>query len=85
MISNVISSLFQMMATCYDDDVVTITHMMESADDTITKHSFVTQSITVYEERVSSLLIIGYHSFTDRLHWLALEFVQGLSIHPLPL
>ena len=83
-VSDVVGTLFKMMTTCHYNYVVTVAHVMKPADDSIIEHGFMSHSITVTKERISSLLVIGYHSLTDRLHPQALAFALGLSIHRLP-
>lgn len=45
-----------------DSDVITITHVVEPAYNTIGQNCFVSQSVAIHEERVSALLIVGYHA-----------------------
>lgn len=83
-VSNVVGSLLQMMTTGNYNNIVSVAHMMETADNSIIKYGFMSHAVTVTKERISPLLVIGYHSLTDRHHPQALVFVQGLSIHRLP-
>ena len=52
-------------------DVVTIAHVMEPAYCTIGQNCFVSQSVAIHEERVASLLIVGYHARANLVvhHW----------------
>ena len=80
----VVGSLLQMMTSGNNHNVVSVAHMMESADHSIIEHCFMSHPVAVLEERISPLLVIGYHSFTDPLHQQVVGFVLGLSIHLLP-
>ena len=83
-ICNVVGSLLEMMTTRHDNYVVTVAHVVEPADNSIIEHCFMSHSISVTKERISSLLVIGYHALTDRHHLQVPAFVLGLSIHRLP-
>lgn len=62
MYDNVVSLLRQCHIDSRNHDVVTIRHVMQPAYHTIGQDAFMTQSIAVMKERISALLIIGYHS-----------------------
>lgn len=83
-VSDVVGTLFKMMTTCHNNYVVTVAHVMQPADDSIIEHGFMSHAVAVTEERISPLLVIGYHSLTYRLHQQVLVFAPGLSIHRLP-
>lgn len=83
-VSDVVGTLFKMMTTCHYNYVVTVAHMMEPAHHSIIKHGFMSHAVTVTKERISPLLVIGYHAFTYRYHLQGLLIVLGLSIHRLP-
>lgn len=72
------------MTTGHDNYVVPVAHVVEPADHPIIEHGFMSHPVTVTKERIPSLLVIGYHAFTDRHHLQVLVFVLGLSIHRLP-
>lgn len=79
-----VGTLFQMMTSGNYNNVVPVAHVMEPADNTIIEHRFVTHAVTVTKERISPLLVIGYHPSTDRHHQQAVALVLGLSNHRLP-
>lgn len=83
-VSDVVGTLFQMMTTCHYNYVVPVAHMMETTDNSIIEHCFVAHPVTVTKERISPLLVIGYHSLTYSLHQQVVVLVLGLSIHRLP-
>lgn len=83
-VSDVVGTLFKMMTTCHYNYVVTVAHVVEPTDDSIIKYRFMSHSVTVTKERISPLLVIGYHAFTYLHHQLGLVLVLGLSIHLLP-
>lgn len=74
-----------MMTSGNYNDVVSVAHVMESADHSIIEHCFMSHAVTVTKERISSLLVIGYHALTDHPHQQVVVLVLGLSIHRLPL
>ena len=80
----VVGSLLQMMTSGNYHNVVSVAHMMESADYSIIEHCFMSHPIAVTKERISPLLVIGYHALTDPLHPQGLVIVLGLSIRLLP-
>ena len=73
-----------MMTTGNDNDVVPVAHVVEPADHSIIEYRFMSHTVAVTEERISSLLVIGYHALTDRHHQQVPAFVLGQSIHRLP-
>lgn len=83
-VSDVVGTLFKMMTTCHYNYVVTVAHVVESADDSIIEHGLMSHSVTVTKERIPPLLVIGYHALTYRHHQQVLVFALGLSIHRLP-
>lgn len=83
-VCNVVGSLLQMMTTGNYNDVVPVAHVVEPADNSIIEYSFMSHSVAVTKERISPLLVIGYHAFTDRHHQQVPAFVLVQSIHPLP-
>lgn len=57
-----------------DSDVITIAHVVEPAYNTIGQYRFVSHSVAIHEERVASLLIVGYHSWANlAVHHCCLE------------
>lgn len=56
-----VSELSQHIPPSLQNDVITITHVMEPAKGTIIKDGFMSQPIAVLEERISSLLVVGNH------------------------
>lgn len=83
-VSNMVGSLLKMMTTGNYNNVVTVAHVMEAADNSIIEHGFVSHAVTVTKERIPPLLVIGYHALTDRHHQQVVALVLGLSIHRLP-
>jgi hypothetical protein len=80
----VVGSLLQMMTSGNYYDVVSVAHVMQTADNSIIEHCFMSHAVTVTKERIPPLLVIGYHSLTDHLHQQVGSLVLGQSIHRLP-
>lgn len=62
---NPIGLLREDIMPCRENDVVAVRHVMQTADDPVIEHGLVSHPITVCEERISTLLIVGYHLTAD--------------------
>ena len=67
MSDDVVCFLRQCESPGNDDHIITIAHVMQSAQHTIVKCRFMPYTIAIHEERISPLLIVSNHSFAKRL------------------
>ena len=63
--------LDQVITTGYDDNIVSVTHVMQATNGTIEEGGFMSLVVSVCEERFNTFLVVEYH---DRVnlgiaHW----------------
>ena len=63
MCDDLVGLLHQVILLGTEDYVVAIGHVMQTADDAIREHCFVSHYVAIGEEGIPPLFVVGYHAF----------------------
>lgn len=68
MYRDVVGFLLQVVSLGDNYNIVTVRHVMQPTNYTVSEYGFMANSVTVNEKRISALLIVVYHFGANSFH-----------------